>query len=223
MPTFDELRQESDDRNLIRKVQKAVILVRVAAADKPLPTTLFGVGGALADFKTEGWLAVGMITPDGIEYGRDVTEGDTPALGYSGAVRTDVTEVARSIAFTPLEYGRKHMLELTYGTDLSAVTQDPVTGEVVFDEPEMPLNKEYQVLALGVDGPADNQWLLGRAYGAAKLSSADAQTWGSTDPVTSPLTFKVLTDAETGVPLRHFMGGTGALKAKDALGFTAGV
>lgn len=220
MVTFDTLRQGSDDRTLIRKVQKSVILIRPTGL--PLPTSMFAAaGGGLADFKADGWLAAGMITPDGIEYGREVTEEEVPAFGYSGSQRSDVTEVARSVTFTPLEHGRRHMLEIAYGTDLSEITQDQVTGEVVFDEPEMPNNAEYQMLVLGVDGPADNQWLLGRAYGAVKLSSSDTQTWGSSDPVTTPLTMKVLTDAETGVPLRHFMGGTGALKAKAALGFTA--
>ncbi|YCK81406.1 hypothetical protein M1D89_20415 [Arthrobacter sp. D3-18] len=219
MPTFDTLRQESDDRTLIRKIQKAIILLRVST--EALPTTLFAAGGGLIDFKAEGWLPVGMITPDGIEFGRDVTEEDVPALGYSTAQRTDVTEVARSLTFTGLEHGRKHMLELSYGTDLTAITQDQTTGEVVFDEPEMPINKEYQALVLGSDGPADNQWLLGRAYGAVKLSNTDSQKWASSDPLTTPITMKVMTDAETGVPLRHFMGGTGALKAKATLGFTA--
>lgn len=219
MPTFDTLRQESDDRTLIRKIQKAIILLRVST--EALPTTLFAAGGGLIDFKAEGWLPVGMITPDGIEFGRDITEEDVMALGYSSAQRTDVTEVARSLTFTGLEHGRKHMLELSYGTDLDAVTQDQTNGEIVFDEPEMPVNKEYQALVLGADGPADNQWLLGRAYGAVKLSNTDSQKWASSDPLTTPITMKVLTDAETGVPLRHFIGGTGALKAKTTLGFTA--
>jgi hypothetical protein len=218
-PTFDTLRQESDDRTLIRKIQKAIILLRVST--EALPTTLFAAGGGLIDFKAEGWLPVGMITPDGIEFGRDVTEEDVMALGYSSAQRTDVTEVARSLTFTGLEHGRKHMLELSYGTDLDAVTQDQTNGEIVFDEPEMPVNKEYQALVLGADGPADNQWLLGRAYGAVKLSNTDSQKWASSDPLTTPITMKVLTDAETGVPLRHFIGGTGALRAKTTLGFTA--
>lgn len=218
-PTFETLRQEADDRTLIRKIQKAIILLRVSA--EALPTTLFGSGGSLIDFKSEGWLPVGMITPDGIEFGRDVTEEDVPAFGYSSAQRTDVTEVARSFTFTGLEHGRKHMLELSYGTDLTAVTQNQSNGEIVFDEPEMPINKEYQALVLGSDGPADNQWLLGRAYGAVKLSNTDSQKWASSDPLTTPITMKVLTDAETGVPLRHFMGGSGALKAKTTLGFTA--
>lgn len=217
-PTFDALRQESDDRSLIRKIQKAIVLLRVGSG-LPLPTTLFTTGGALADFKADGWLAAGMITPDGIEYGRDMTEEEVQALGYSGAVRTDVTEVARSVTFTPLEYGRKHMLELAYGTDLTAVKQTLANGEIVFDEPEMPINQEYQMLILGSDGPALKQWILGRAYGAVKLSASDNQTWGQTDPVTTPVTLKVLTDGLTGAPLRHFIGGTGAKTAKTALGF----
>lgn len=223
-PTFDTIRQQSDDRNLIRKIQKAIVLLRpvTPATPQALPSTLFTTGGQLVDFKADGWLAVGMVTTDGIEFGRDMTEEEVMALGYSGAVRTDVTEVARAVTFTPLETGRKHMLELTYGTDLTAVKQTLANGEIVFDEPDMPINQEYQLLILGSDGPALNNWILGRAYGAVKISSSDSQTWGQSDPVTTPITLKVLTDGVTGVPLRHFIGGTGAKAAKVNLGFAQG-
>jgi len=220
LPTFDTIRQEADERALIRKIQKAVAFI--AKKETDLPATLFTGAGQLIDLKAAGWKPVGLVTPDGYEFGRDVSAEDVTALGYASAQRTDTTEVARSVSMTPLEHGRKHMLELTLGTDLTSVTQDPVTGEIIIDEPELPTDEEYRMLIVGSDGPASANWILGRGYGAVKLSSTDSTTWGSSDPVQQPLTFNVLTDAEVGTPIKHFMGGTGALANKEALGFTAG-
>jgi len=219
LPTFDTIRQDSDERALIRKIQKAVAFLAPTTVD--LPETLFGVGGALIDLKTLGWLPVGLVTPDGYEFGRDISKEDVTALGYASAVRSDITEVARSVTMTPLETGRKHMLELTYGTDLSAVTQDVTTGEIVIDEPDLPVGQEYRLLIVGSDGPAAANWILGRGYGAVKLASTDSQKWGTGDPVSQPLTFDVFTDSEIGTPVRHYIGGTGAVTHKTVMGFTA--
>ena len=221
MPTFDTIRQGADERALIRKIQKAVAFLAPVSVD--LPDSLFDVGGALIDLKTAGWLPVGMVTPDGYEFGRDISKEDVTALGYASAVRSDITEVARSVTMTPLETGRKHMLELNYGTDLSAVTQDATSGEIVFDEPDLPVGQEYRLLIVGSDGPAAENWILGRGYGRVKLASTDSQKWGTGDPVSQPLTFDVFTDSEIGTPVRHYIGGTGAVTHKTVMGFTAGV
>jgi len=221
MPTFDTIRQDSDERALIRKIQKAVAFLAPTTVE--LPTSLFGVGGALADLKALGFLPIGIVSPDGYEFGRDINKEDVSALGYASPVRSDITEVARSVTFTPLETGRKHMLELTYGTDLTAVTQSPTTGEVVFEEPDLPVGQEYRLLVIGSDGPAADNWILGRGYGTVKLASTDSQKWGTGDAVQQPLTFDVFTDSEIGTPVRHYIGGTGAVKHKTILGFTAGV
>lgn len=220
MPTFETLRQDSDERALIRKIQRAVAFIAPTTVD--LPATLFS-GGSLVDLKAAGFLPIGMVTPDGYEFGRDVSKEDVTALGYASSVRSDITEVARSVSMTLLETGRKHILELTYGTDLSAVTQSPTTGEVVFDEPDLPVGQEYRLLVLGSDGPAADNWILGRGYGSVKLASTDSQTWGTGDAVQQSLTFDVFTDTEIGTPVRHYMGGTGAVKHKLVTGFTAGV
>ncbi|SDK79150.1 hypothetical protein [Arthrobacter sp. ok362] len=220
MPTFDTIRQGADERALIRKIQKAVGFLAPTSVE--LPESLFDVGGSLVDLKALGFLPIGIVSPDGYEFGRDINKEDVTALGYASPVRSDITEVARSVTMTPLETGRKHMLELNYGTDLSAVTQDATTGEVVFDEPDLPVGEEYRLLVLGSDGPAAENWILGRGYGSVKLASTDSQKWGTGDPVQQPLTFDVFTDSEIGTPVRHYMGGTGAVKNKAVLGFTAG-
>lgn len=221
MATFDTQRQEADERALIRKIQKAIGFIAPTTVD--LPATLFIGAGDLIDLKAAGWLPVGMVTPDGWEFGRDVSSEDVSAFGYAGPVRSDTTEVARTVSMAALESGRKHMLELTYGTDLTAITQDPATGEVIFDEPDLPVGQEYRLLIVGSDGPAAENWIIGRGYGRVKLDTTDSQTWGTSDPLTQSFSFKVFTDDEIGTPVKHYMGGTGAVLHKLTTGFTQGV
>lgn len=219
-PTFDTIRQEADERKLIRKVQKAVAFM--GRADVELPESLFATG-SLLDLKTAGWLPVGIVSADGYTFGREINKEDVDALGYASPVRSDITQVPRTITFTPLETGRRHIMELKYGADYSAVTQDPVTGEVVLDEPELPVGEEFKLLVIGSDGPTAENWVLGKGFEAVKLSGGGDETWGGDSPVGGEMTLDVFTGETTGVPVRHYMGGTGALKYKDVLGYTAGV
>jgi len=220
MPTFEENRAALDNRNLVRKIQKLILVLAPITVD--LPASLFE-GGSLIDLKTGGWLPVGMLSPDGITYGGEREVQTVDAFGYSSAIRSDVMRVPRTIAFTPLETGRKHLYELRLGTDLSGVTQDPTTGEIVMDEPDLPVDQEYRLLALGSDGPAANNWILGRGYGRVKLQNSAEEVWGGEDALSQQLTLDVFTDAEIGTPVRHYVAGTGALAQKAQLGFTAGV
>jgi len=220
MPTFEENRAALDNRNLVRKVQKVILVLAPTTVD--LPTSLYTTGGTLIDLKTAGWLPVGMMTPDGVTYGGEREVQTVDAFGYASAVRSDVVKVPRTITFTPLEKGRKHLYELRLGADLTGVTQDPTTGEIVIDEPELPVDQEYRLLALGSDGPADENWIMGRGYGRVKLANSGEEVWGGDGAVASQLTLNVFTDDEIGVPVRHYLGGTGAVKHKAELGFTAG-
>ncbi|MDO5743494.1 MAG: hypothetical protein Q4P23_03415 [Micrococcaceae bacterium] len=220
MPTFDEIRVDADKRQLVRKIQKAIACIAPMSVE--LPESLFTVGGTLIDVKTLGFKMVGLVTPDGYKFGREVSSSQIDALGYASSIREDVTAVVRSITATPLQSGQKHMSEIRMGADFSAVTQDPVTGEVVLDEPDLPINGEYRLLVIGSDGPAAAQWILGRGYGVVKLSTTGEEAWGSEGAVSSELNFSVSTDEEIGTPTRHYMGGTGALAANADLGFTLG-
>lgn len=218
MPTLDTQRQDFDERALVRKIQRAVAVLAPTTVD--LPASLFDVGGSLIDLKVAGWLPVGIVTPDGFEFGRDINKEDVSALGYASPIRSDTTEVARSVSFTALESGRRHMLELELGTDLSSVTQTLANGEVVIDEPDLPIGREYRLLIIGSDGPADEQWIFGRGYGLVKLASSDSQMWGQSGPVQHKYTLDVFTDDEVGTPVKHYIGGTGAVKHKAAMDFT---
>lgn len=217
MASFQQLQRDADNRKLIRKIQRAIGLL--GRSDVEMPESLYGPDGSLIDFKDAGWLPIGMVTPDGWNFGREPEEATVDALGYASPARADTTRVARSVSVTPLESGRKHMYELSKGTSLDGVTMNPETGEVVFDEPDLPVDEEYKLLILGQDGPADEQWVMGKGYFSAKVSGTAEEVWGSEGAVSSQLTFNIFSGEESGVPVRHFIGGTGALKYKDVMGF----
>lgn len=216
MPTMQELIRESDNRKLIRKIQRAQALL--APSDTELPEAIFDDNGPI-DLKAEGWKPIGMVTPEGFSFGRDVETSEVSALGYASAVREDITSVARSVTFTPLQVGKRNLMELKYGVDLSGVEIDPTTGNFHFDEPDLPVNREYKLIILGADGPAEDQWLLGRGYGSVTLSEGGGDAWGGEDPVGGEITLKILPDEVTGTPVRHYFGGTGVLKHVDDMGF----
>lgn len=218
MPTFDTLRQGADNRSLVRKIQKAIALIAPLSVE--LPETLFTADGSLVDFKAAGFVPVGLVTPDGYTFTREISKEDISALGYASAVRSDISTVARSVSFTALERGKKNMLELKYGVDLSNTTQ-AANGEIVFDEPDLPIGEEYRLLIIGSDGPATENWILGRGYGRVKLASTGDETWGQEGAVTEEYTLDVFTDDEIGTPVRHYQGGTGAVKHKAVTGFAA--
>lgn len=219
MPTIDTLRQEADNRSLVRKIRRALALMAPLTVE--LPTTLFGPDGQLLDFKALGYKPCGLVTPDGYTFGREVSSTGVNALGYSSEIRSDVDTVVRTVGFTGLESGRRHMKELKYGVDLSTVTQDPVTGEIVWDEPELPEFEEFRLLVLGSDGPATEQWIEGRGFGRVKLASSGDEQWSQENPIQHEYSLGIFTDDEIGSPGRHYLGGTGAVKHKALLGFAA--
>lgn len=217
MPTFDTLRQEFDSRALVRKIQKALAVLAPMSVE--LPRSLFATGGSLVDLKTLGFLPVGIVSPDGYKFTREVSAENISALGYASPIRSDTTEVTRSVTFTALESGKRHMLELKYGQDLSGIKQ-AANGEIVFDEVDLPAGEEYRLLVIGSDGPASENWILGKGYGRVKLASTGEESWGQEGAIQNEYTLDVFTDDVIGSPVRHYIGGTGAVKNKTLLGFT---
>lgn len=218
MPTFDTIRQAADNRKLVRKIQKSFAFI--IPQDTPLPESLYATGSLIDFGALPGAVSLGIVTPDGWGFGREMEKEEVDGLGYASAVRSDVTKVPRTVTVTILEFGRKEIQELKHGLVITA-TQDPTTGEVVYDEPDLPVNREYRLIVVGQDGPADEEWIMGKGFGAVKLASTGDEAWGA-DAISTEFTFDVFTDDETGTPVRHYLGGTGALKFKDVLGYTAG-
>lgn len=224
MPTFDAIRQDSDNRDLVRKIQSAVAMLRLKIPGRSLPTTLFDADSntTLVDLKATGWWPVGLVSPDGYTFTREVSMEDVSAMGYASPIRSDPTAVPRTVAFTPFELLKRRTLELVKGASYAAVVPS-ATGEIVIDEPDLPADAEYELMVIGKDGPALNQWIIAKGYGSVKLSGTGDESWGGEGAASRQLTFNVFTDKTLGVPVREYIGGTGALRAAKALGFTIAV
>ena len=216
MATVDEITTASHHRSQVRKIQRSYAFLLPSTA--PLPDSLYTTG-SLTDFNsTVGAISLGLVSPDGWTFSREMEVEDINALGYGSPVRSDVTVVPRSVTVTALESNRKEIQELKYGTVITE-TQDASTGEVVFDEPDLPNSKEYRLIVVGADGPADEQWIMGKGFPAVKLTGTGEEVWGQEGAVSQELTFSVFSDDATGTPVRHYLAGTGATKFKDVLGY----
>lgn len=216
MPTFAELQNSSDTPSLVRKIQRAVAFLAPLSED--LPDALTDASGALVALPA-GYLPVGIVTPDGYRFTRDIEKEDVDALGYASPVRSDITRVPRQVVFTALETGKRHLMELKYGVDLTATTQ-AASGEVTFDEPDLPIGQEYRLLVIGNDGPAGNEWILGKGYPRVKLAGVGEEAWSKEGALTHEITLDVFADDDLGTPVRHYYAGTGAAAASAVLGYT---
>lgn len=217
MATFAELMRDADHRGLVRKARRAMGFIR-RASEGDLPEAITEASGLPVDLKSEGFKPIGLVTPEGYRFGRDVETNEVDALGYSSFIRTDTLRVARTVAVNPLQFGQRHLQEIRYGMDLSGIAPDTESGEIVFDEPDLPIDDEYQLIVVADDGPAANNWIFGRGYGVVKLASGDEEAWGQ-EVIQNALTFNVFPDEETGTPVRHYLGGTAAQAHVDILGY----
>src|SRR5690625_3919548 len=148
MVTVAEMQSQNEHAALVRKVLHWVGLV--APMDVDLPDELTDGSGELIAVPT-GWTSIGLVTPDGLTFGRDTEKDDIPALGHASPVRSDITGVERSVSFTSLEYGRKELLEIWFGQSLDGLEPDE-GGEVVIDEVDLPMGLERGPPFLGGGG-----------------------------------------------------------------------
>ncbi|GAA4923456.1 hypothetical protein [Nesterenkonia rhizosphaerae] len=215
--TLTELRQRSDNRDLVRKIRRSVaFLGRVD--DVELPEQITTEDHRLINLAELGWLAFGLVNRDGYEFGRDIEKSQTDALGYGDPVRRDVENVARNITTTLLEHGKRHIHELVDGADYSGI-RPKENGEIVWDEPDLPLFEKYRMIIIGEDGRITENWLMGRGYGSVELETAQSITWNHADATAQAITLSVDSDPAIGSPVRNYLGGSAIGKYTDVLGW----
>ena len=214
--TIEALKKAHNKRSNIRKGLNVVVFMAPTTVE--LPARITEGTGQLTQLP-EGWWPVGLMSKDGLTVSVDVNVEEVEALGYVEAVRTDVVKAPKTVKFTALEVYRRNLQQMFYGLDLSQVKASKSTGEVVFDEAPLPLHDEFRLLAVMSDGPADNEWLIGRGFPRVKPASIPEEVWKSEDPVQAEIELSVFTDEVLGTPCRHYIGGSGAIRHRDAIGF----
>lgn len=216
--TIAAMKKKADNSGLVRKTTNACAFLAPTSAT--LPETITETTGQLSEAPAGFW-PIGLVTTDGFEFSNDTDKSEVEALGYADPVRTDITKVAKSVKVTAFETWKKNLLEVIKGVDLSQVKSKTGSGEVTFDEPQTPILREYRMLIIATDGPADAEFIWGKGFPRVKLAELPGETWNQEDAVSVELTFDILPDAELGMAVRNYYGGSGAKKYKDQIGFDA--
>ena len=201
MTTIEALKKKHNRTTNVRKGLNA--LAFLAPMTATVPETITDAGGALKEIPTD-FLPLGLITTDGITNSADANTEDVEALGYAEAVRTDLTKAPKTVKFTVLEPIRKTIQQLVYGIDLSQTKASKTTGEIVFDEAATPALAEYRLLMVMADGPAADEWIVGRCYPRVKLSSLPDEKWAASDAIQFDLEFAAFMDETAGTSV--FLG-----------------
>ena len=215
MPTMQELKAQGDNADLIRKVQN--IAIWLAPISAPEISTLVGADGQLVALP-DAYRPLGMITKDdGVTFTNESDSEGVEAHGYISQVREDPTSQERTFQVNALEENRL-VLEQAHGMDLSTVEVD-ANGNLVFDEPEMPIRDYARAVAIGSDGAGTGEFFLGKWFPRVKVSSLDDVVWSMTDPVSYNLTYKAFPDPELGISVRNLRAGAGFKATAERAGF----
>lgn len=212
--TFAEMKNGADNTALIRKVLEAVCFL--APIDAPIIDTLTDASGALQPLP-EGYLPVGIVTPEGYQFSSDVTTAEVEGFGYANNVREDIIRAVRGISFTTLEY-KANVLSLAYGMDVSTV-QQAVNGEIVIDLPPLPEKKFYRGIVIGRDGSGENEIFIAKHVPRVYSVNIPEEVW-SADPISFAIDLTLEFDKEAGTDQRNFIAGPGAKTLGAAMGFT---
>lgn len=217
--SFSSVKTAADSPSLVRKILEAVSFIAPMTVE--LPDTITDASSTLKPLPSGYW-PLGIVSNEGFNREVDVEKEEVEGFGYAAPVRSDIIKAPSTLTVTPLEFGRKNLLELFYGTSLDAVTQ-AANGEIVFDEPPLPVLDEFRLIKIGRDGTPDSEWLIGDGFYRVKLASLPADVWAQGDPFSHELQFDVLPDEDAGSAVRHYIAGTApaATAMRTALGFTA--
>ena len=215
MPSWESLKKHQNQ--LIRKALEGSVFV--APFSSPGITTLTGSDRALLALPT-GYEDVGFISDDGAEFGRDVDTSDVTSWGSVEPTRRDVTQDVTTLQFAAQET-KKLTLGLYTGADMSAVTADGTSGEVVIEKPDRPRVTYYRVLTVGVDLSDAGEIYVGRFIPRASVSDYDSQTFQSSDddPILFSVTMTGYMDATLGFSERWHFGGPGWQALLADMGF----
>lgn len=219
MPTFASLKQQADSPSLLRKGLQ-VIAFAAKASDADLPANITGPDMQPLALP-EAFFPLGMQNTDGWEFEADTDKDETESLGYAQPPRVDINKVAKTAKISLQESFRRDITELMYGLDLSQVTQDAESGEIVYDYPALPETFDYRLLVIARDGTPGNEWLWARGYYTARLSELPSETLNA-ELLEHEITFDILLDEDSGSSQRDYIAGSAAKANAAKLGFTAG-
>jgi len=216
--TFEEFQNSAENTKAVRKTLGAVLALAPEDAPVPGPLTSDGIRiNALPNL----YVPVGLLTPDGINFEREVNTETVEALGHFSPVREDITGGARRLTFNAYEVLNRRVVEVSEAIDLSAVTVDPEEG-VSYEIPDVPNQVFYRALVIGYDGSTTNPWFDGRFFPRVSVTSFPSESWTKTDARTAEVGLTAYLDDELGYIEKRTHAGVGFTSQAANLGWAVG-
>ncbi|MFD4523249.1 phage tail protein [Streptomyces sp. NPDC058470] len=150
-----------------------------------------------------GWIDLGYVTEDGLTESLNENRTELKAWGYSGAVRTQVTDRAATFKITFMQTNA-WTLALYYGIDLADMTSSGSgsTQFLAFEEPQTPEPLYYALGMDVIDDDKPNRIIVARA----EVTTKGDRTYKADTNQAFELTFSSLTAPNGGSPISRQFG-----------------
>lgn len=212
--TWGAFQSANENAKGVRKTLGAALFL--APEDAEVPGELVDATGLLVNALPEAYLAVGLLSPDGINHERETDSEGVPALGHLSPIREDVTGDTRSITFTALETVRANVVALVEGITLPEVSAQ---GLVRFQVPDFPQTKFYRCVAITFDGSLTEPWFESKFYPRVSVTSFPSEAWSQSDARAFEIGLKAYPDSTLGYIKDEQKGGLGFKKNAESLGW----
>ena len=171
----------------------------------------------------DGYGDLGWLSDDGAQHSRNVDTSDITGAGSVEPLRSDVTSDVATLQVDALETN-VNSIGLYVGQDMTLVTPNATSGEVMVSKPTRPAINYYRVLSLGVDLNESGEFYVARFFPRARVTDYDDQAYQSSDdsPLSWPVTLTGFTDPVLGTSQRYHFGGPGWFSKLADMGFDTG-
>ena len=216
MASVADLKSVLNKDGNIRESLDSAFLIRTKDSDREMPATLADADGTLLSTLAEdnAMVGLGIASTDGYTIAREREMVERRGHGYQSANRRRVTSAPKTLTLTPLEKNALTM-EIIYGRDLSEVKPN-AAGEYIFDEPLLPVLREYEGILIVEDQNPTTGLPLWHAFVYHKLvpNGEFSEVFNEEDPQSTEIQFSVDDDNVRGKNVTHHIFGPG-LPAED--------
>lgn len=215
MPDWESLKSHQDA--LIRKALEGSVFIAPITA--PTVSALTDVDGSLLALPA-GYVDGGHMTDDGAQFSSDVSTSDITSWGSVQPSRRDITSDVTTLQVSWQETKKATIAAYT-GVDMSTLTPDPTSGELIVDKPDRPADLKYRILTIGVDLTDAGDIYIARYFPRSSVTDKDDQNFQSSDDsaLPWPVTLTAYKDDSLGTAERFFFGGPGWEALLAAMGF----
>jgi len=203
---------------LVRKTLDGAVFRAPTTAGHITAADLFATDGTIQELP-EFYEDQGLLSTDGISFGREITTSNTSALGRTTPVRSDVQGDTDTLNFVAIETNRQ-TLELGTGAVLVPGSRGS-NGAVEIKKPNRPKARSYRFLSVAQDENEYGEIYVCRYLPRGKISGYGDQVFNSGDePIGWAATVQGENDSTWGSPGSYIFGGPGWNAILGKMGFT---